>query len=77
MLLEGIGEAIEQGLPLTAVVGLPFAKKWQPFAGPELVQPAPAPGATLKDTMEIGAGRTARDPAEGGILRQGLAGLQG
>ena len=56
MVLKGIGEAIEQCLPLTAVVGLAFAEQWQSPTHPELVEPAPTPGATLKDTMEIGAG---------------------
>jgi hypothetical protein len=32
VLLEGIGEAIEQGIALTAVVRLLFAQHRQPFA---------------------------------------------
>jgi hypothetical protein len=42
VLFKGIGEAIEQGIALTAVVGLPFAEQRQPFVLPQLIEPARA-----------------------------------
>ena len=76
MLLEGIGEAIEQGLPLTAVVGLPFAEQWQPFARPELVEPTPPPGAAFENPVQIGPNHVPRDPAQARFGGEGRAGLE-
>ena len=76
MLLEGIGEAIEQSIALTAVVRLLFAQHRQPFAYPQLVEPAPPPRTALKDAMEIGAGHALLHPAQSFIGAERLAGLE-
>ena len=55
MLLEGISEAIEQGVSLAAVMWLIFTKGWQSLALSQLIQPASPPRATFKHSMEIGA----------------------
>jgi len=55
MIFKGIGEAIEQLIPVLAVVGLAFTEQWQPFALAQLIEPAPPPGAAFKYAMEIGA----------------------
>ena len=55
MLLEGISEAIEQGISLTAVMWLILTKGWQSLELSQLIQPASPPRATLKHSMQIGA----------------------
>ncbi|MEY3726469.1 MAG: tRNA (5-methylaminomethyl-2-thiouridylate)-methyltransferase [Chloroflexota bacterium] len=68
MLLEGIGEAIEQSFPLMAVVGLSFAEQWQPFVRPELVKPARLPGSALEDPVEVSPNNVRRDPAQARLI---------
>ncbi len=54
--LKGVGEAVEQGVPLAGVVGLVFIQGRQLAPLTQLVQPAPAPGAVLENAVQIGAG---------------------
>ena len=55
MLFEGIGQAVEQGIPLATVVWLLFAEVRESSSAPKAIQPAPAPGAVIEDSMQIGA----------------------
>jgi hypothetical protein len=49
--LEGIGEAIQQGIALPGVMGLHLGQGHQPPACPQLVQPASPPGSVLEHPM--------------------------
>ena len=81
VLLEGISEAIEQGISLTAVMRLILAKGWQSLALSQLIQPASPPRATLKHSMQIGACHKTSlladgiDPAKLCIKAERLAGF--
>lgn len=59
MLLEGVGEAIEQLLTMLAVVGLVQRQRVESLAPSQLIQPLPSPGTVVEHTMEIGADHVA------------------
>jgi hypothetical protein len=82
VLLEGIREAIEQGISLPAVMRLLFTERGQSLALPQLIQPASPPRATFKHPMEIGPCHNTSllsdgiHPAKTGIKAQHLAGFR-
>ena len=77
--LEGVGQAVEQGVPLARVVGLVLlqGRQLEPLA--QLVQPAPTPGAVFEDSVQIGArhhtplGSRGCPPAQLVVIGQGGA----
>ena len=77
---EGVRQAVEQELPLAAVVGLRLAEGGELAAVTELIEPAPPPGPVVEDAVEIGAGHDpppaalGSHPAQLGISAEGLAG---
>ena len=74
---KGVGEAIEQGVALAAVVRLERAQRGQALALAQLVEPVASPGAVVKDAVQIGASNGARGggiaahPAEALALGEG------
>ena len=74
---EGIGEPIEQGFALAAVVRLLFAQPRQPLALPQLIEPAPPPGPALKHPVQVGAYHQSALVAEGGHPAQRRIGAKG
>ena len=76
--LKGIGQPVQQGISLAAVVGLILRQRRQAAALAQLVEPAATPGAAFKHAVQIGAGHHAALGAVGlpmaqvRVARQGL-----
>ena len=79
---KGIGEAIEKGIPLAAVVRLLFTEQLEAPSDAQLIQPAAPPGAVVENAMEIGASGDASlvsavgHPTECWVLAKGAAGFE-
>ena len=79
MLLESIGETIEQCLALTAVMGLILVQCRQATSSSQPIQPTTTPGSIVEDSMQIrscgGSGLVVvvLDPAESFVGAEGAA----